>query len=328
MTRLSHIVRRGAALSAFAALLMTGAATAQDKVLVVVLPEAPVNLDACNANNTANGRLTRINIYEPLTVVSIDDGSIQPRLATSWEQVDPLTWVFKLREGVTFHDGAPFNAQAVITELTRTTNPDRNCKPVATAIDDLTVEIKTDVPVPILPTYMSTLVIGSPNQPMVEMATSPIGTGPYVWDGEDAGLEMRTKKNPNWWGEASNVESVRYIWRPDSLVRASMIEVGEADLTPDLAVQDATNPALDIPYIDAETTWLRIDTEVPPLNDIRVRQALNYALARRRRSEHPAHGAGRARPQRRDRPGKIHLRSGQGDGSAGGGEGRRRAGRH
>jgi peptide/nickel transport system substrate-binding protein len=59
-----------------------------------------------------------------------------------------------------------------------------------------------------------------------------------------------------------------------------MIEVGEADLTPDIAVQDATNPELDVAYIDAETTWLRIDTEVPPLDDIRVRQALNYAIDR------------------------------------------------
>src|SRR5699024_3666477 len=152
---------------------------------------------------------TRINIYEPLTVVSIVDGSIEPRLATSWEQVDDLTWRFQLREGVTFHDGAPFNAQAVITELERTTNPDRNSHTgqqyfrdfvlPPTAVDDLTLELKTDVPVPILPTYMSTLLIGSPNSPAVEMATTPIGTGPYVFDGEDTGVEIRTKKNPDWW---------------------------------------------------------------------------------------------------------------------------------
>src|SRR5690606_10908031 len=101
------------------------------------------------------------------------------------------------------------------------------------------------------------------------------------FDSEDAGVEVRTKKNPDWWGgEGSNVEAVRYIWRTDSIVRASMIELGEADLTPDIAVQDATNPDLDVPYLDAETTWLRIDTEVPPLSDVRVRRALNYAIDR------------------------------------------------
>lgn len=290
MTRLLNIVRIGVGLTAFALSLQAGAALGQDNTLVVVLPEAPVIFDACNANNTANGRITRINIYEPLTVVSPEGGEVEPRLATSWERLDDLTWRFALREGVSFHDGAPFNAQAVLTEIERTLNPDRNChtaqqyfrdfKITATAVDDHTLDIKTDVPVPILPTYMSTLVIGSPNQPMEEMATVPIGTGPYMFTGEDVGVEVRTARNPDWWGEPSNVEAVRYIWRADSVVRASMIEVGEADLTPSIAVQDATNPKLDIPYIDAETTWLRIDTEVPPLDDIRVRQALNYAIDR------------------------------------------------
>jgi len=115
---------------------------------------------------------------------------------------------------------------------------------------------------------------------MIDFATVPVGTGPYMWDGEDTGTEIRTKKNPDWWGEPSNVDAVRYIWRGESVVRGAMIAVGEADLTPDLAVQDATDPALDKPYIDAETLWLRIDTEVPPLNDVRVRRALNYAIDR------------------------------------------------
>ncbi len=62
--------------------------------------------------------------------------------------------------------------------------------------------------------------------------------------------------------QALNVDAVRYIWRTDSVVRAAMIDVGEADLTPDIAVQDATNSELDVPYLDAETTWPRIDTEI------------------------------------------------------------------
>lgn len=263
---------------------------AQDHTLVVVLPEAPVVMEACMGNNTVNGRITRINIYEPLTVISPIDGAVTPRLATSWERIDDLTWRFHLREGVVFHDGAQFNADAVLIEMQRTLNPERNChteqqffrgfKMTGAKIDDYTLDITTDVPVPILPTVISTLLIESPNEPQVDYTLVPVGTGPYMWDGEDPGTEIRTKKNPNWWGTPSNVDAVRYIWRGESIVRASMIEVGEADLSPDIAVQDATNPDLDKPFIDAETTWLRIDTEVPPLNDIRVRQALNYAVDR------------------------------------------------
>lgn len=282
--------RPGAALSALALAFAASPAPAQDNTLVVVLPEAPVVMEACMGNNTVNGRVTRINIYEPLTVVDPSSGAVVPRLATSWERVDDLTWRFHLREGVTFHDGAPFNADAVLTELKRTLNPDRNCHTeqqffrgfvlTGEKVDDLTVDLKTDVAVPILPTVMSTLLIESPNEPMVDYTLKPVGTGPYKWAGEDPGTEIRTVKNPDWWGEPSNVDAVRYIWRGESVVRASMIEVGEADLTPDIAVQDATDPALDRPFIDAETTWLRIDTEVPPLNDVRVRRALNLAVDR------------------------------------------------
>ena len=290
MTTLLGTVRRGAALSLLS-IMLGGAALAQSGPLVIVLPEAPVNWGSCFANSSPNARIGRINIYEPLTVVSTVDGSIQPRLATSWEQLDDLTWRFHLREGVKFTDGAAFNAAAVVTELERTVDPDRAChtaqqnfrdfKITGTAIDDLTVEFKTDVPVPILPTYLTQLAIGSPNQPAVEMATSPIGTGPYVFDGEDAGVEVRTKKNPDWWGGAgSNVDAVRYVWRGDSVVRAAMIAVGEADYTTNIAVQDATDPTMDVGYIDSQTTWLRLDTEIPPLNDIRVRRALNYAIDR------------------------------------------------
>jgi ABC-type transport system substrate-binding protein len=80
-------------------------AYAQNNALVVVLPEAPVAVEACNGNNTANGRVIRINIYEPLTVVSETTGQVEPRLATSWERTGDLTWRFHLREGVKFHDG-------------------------------------------------------------------------------------------------------------------------------------------------------------------------------------------------------------------------------
>ena len=89
----------------------------------------------------------------------------------------------------------------------------------AAAVDDLTVEFKTEVPVPTLATYLSTLLIGSPNQPQVEMATTPIGTGPYAFDSEDAGVEIRTKKNPDWWGGAgSNVVSRKRSLRTSPVI--------------------------------------------------------------------------------------------------------------
>ncbi|HTN64432.1 MAG TPA: ABC transporter substrate-binding protein, partial [Devosia sp.] len=240
--------------------------------------------------NTANGRILRNNIYEPLTTISHLGGEVLPRLATSWKRVDDLTWRFHLRENVKFHDGAPFDAEAVKREVERTVHGKMNCHTeqqyfqdfelTANVVDPLTIDLVTDHPVPILPTYMSTLLISSPNTPMTEFPKIPIGTGPYMFDGEEAGVDIRTKQNPDWWGTPSNVTNVRYIWRTESAVRAAMVKIGEADLAPDIAVQDADDPTLDKGYTDAETTWLRIDTEVPPLNDVRVRRALNYAVDR------------------------------------------------
>lgn len=76
------------------------------------------------------------------------------------------------------------------------------------------------------------------------------------------------------------VTSATYVWRQDSTVRAAMVASGEADIAFNIAVQDATDPKTDFSYLNAETTRLRIDVPIAPLNDIRVRQALNFAIDR------------------------------------------------
>ncbi|HTN63491.1 MAG TPA: ABC transporter substrate-binding protein, partial [Devosia sp.] len=80
-----------------AATLAVGPVMAQERTLVIVQSEAPVTMEACNGNNTANGRILRNNIYEPLTTISHLGGEVLPRLATSWKRVDDLTWRFHLR---------------------------------------------------------------------------------------------------------------------------------------------------------------------------------------------------------------------------------------
>ena len=100
-----------AAVAAMAVGATTGPAAAQDKTVTVVLSEEPEGLDGCNSNRSTVGRVAKQNIVETLTEINPKDGSITPRLATSWKKVDDKTWRFTLRKGVTFHDGAPFNAE-------------------------------------------------------------------------------------------------------------------------------------------------------------------------------------------------------------------------
>jgi len=284
---------RISAISTVAVLGMAFSATAradEHAAVTIVLSEELDLVEPCQASRSNIGRVIKQNVAETLTEINPLDGSIAPRLATAWEQVDDLTWRFTLRDGVTFHDGAALNADAVIYAIQRTMDETLDCE-VRTkffgnialepsAVDDLTVEIKTDSPVPILPTMMGTFTIVSPNTPMGEPTRDPIGTGPYTFESWAPGENIVLLRNPDYWGEAPAIEKATYVWRTESAVRAAMIATGEADIAANIAVQDATDPEMDFSYPNSETSRLRIDTTVPPLDDIRVRKALNLAFDR------------------------------------------------
>ena len=258
--------------------------------VTIVLSEELDLVEPCQATRSNIGRVIKQNVVETMTEINPIDGSITPRLATAWEQVDELTWRFTLREGIIFHDGAPFNADAVIYAIERTMDETLDCEVRTkffgnialspTAVDDLTIDIKTDSPTPILPAMMGTFLIMSPNTPKGEPTRDPIGTGPYVFDNWAPGENITLVRNADYWGEQPAVEEATYVWRSESAVRAAMISTGEADIAPNIAVQDATDPNMDFSYPNSETSRLRIDTTVPPLDDIRVRQALNLAFDR------------------------------------------------
>jgi peptide/nickel transport system substrate-binding protein len=271
--------------------LAPGLARAQDnRTLTIVLSDEPVSLDACSMDTSYNGRVVKQNIAETLTEIDPNDGSLKPRLAKSWEKVNDTTWRFTLQENVAFSDGAPFNAETAAGAIARTMDKALDCSTrqrffntlvlTPKVIDATTLEISANEPVPILPTQLGTLPIVSPNQPRDRLTNTPVGTGPYVLTRWDTGSEIVLTRNENYWGPQPQAASAKFVWRGESSVRASMVKIGEADFAPNIAVQDATDPVMDISYLNAETTWLKIDVEVPPLNDIRVRRALNYAVDR------------------------------------------------
>ena len=281
-----------AAAAVTAVLGVTGAlhsAQAQ-KIVTVVLSEEPEGLDGCNANRSTVGRVAKQNIVETLTEIDPKDGTIRPRLATSWTKVNATTWRFELRKGVKFHDGADFNATNASKAISRTMDSKLDCETRTKSFGDLklstkavgshTLDISANKPVPILPTRMGVVSLSSPNTRTDKLVLNPIGTGPYVFDKWTPGQEITLKRFNGYWGKKPVVEGARYIWRSESTVRAAMVEVGEADIAPNIAVQDATNPKMDFSYPNSETTRLRIDITQAPLNDKRVRLALNYAFDR------------------------------------------------
>lgn len=270
--------------------------------VTIVVPDEPVGLDGCNSDQGNMGRIIKNNVVESLTEISLD-GVVKPQLATAWAQVDDKTWRFDLQKGVTFHDGTPFNAEAAVAAINRTMATDSVAGKEAggpktglacrtrlkyfpalsitpKAAGEYTLEISADKPVPILPTQMSLVSLSSPKTPTDQLVRAPIGTGPYAFDHWTTGEEIVLKRNDKYWGAKPEVETAKYVWRSDSAVRAAMVKLGEADLAPIIAVQDADNLATDRSYLNSETTWLRIDTGVAPLSDVRVRKALTMAVDR------------------------------------------------
>lgn len=271
--------------------LSTGAvAQMNDKWITVVTQNEPPDLDPCNSSRSFQGRVLLQNIVETLLLKDPDTNELQPHLATSWEQVDEYSWRFKLREGVRFHDGEPFNAEALKYTFERTLAPGSTCGNRTKFFGDLKLEVipegehsvllKTDKPSPILPMRMSAMAISSPNHAMDEVSLAPVGTGPYRFDHWQSDQEIVLVRNEDYWGPKPVIEGARYISRGESALRASMVTIGEADIALNIAPQDANDAEHDYSYLNSETTYLRIDVSRPPLDDKRVRLALNYAFNR------------------------------------------------
>ncbi|MGF7206489.1 peptide/nickel transport system substrate-binding protein [Skermanella aerolata] len=254
--------------------------------ITIVLPEQPSNLEPCGSILTDVGQVLSQNITEPLTVIDPKDGTPQPKLATKWERVNDTTWRFHLRDGVKFQDGKEFNAEAVAFTLKRMTGGAFTCNNLAkfgsaklsvTPVDKLTVDIKTEKPEPILPALLSVAMMVSPATPADKAVNDPIGTGPYKLNTFTPQTVVLDRFD-GYWGKTPDIAKATYVWRGESSLRAAMVQTGEAQLTPTIAIQDATNPKTDFSYLNSETTAIRIDTEQPPLNDVRVRKALNLAI--------------------------------------------------
>lgn len=265
-------------------------AASEPGTVTIVLSAEPRNLDPGDSVLADEGKVLVKNILEPLTEISPTDSSVTPRLATSWKQIDANTWQLFLRKGVKFHDGADFNAEAVIFNIKRLYDKRidtrvkvkyfSNFKIETKALDSHTLTLTTDKPEPLLPSLLATLSIGSPNTPSDKLIRNPIGTGPYRFVKWDAGTQITLERFDGYWGKQPQVKKAIYIWRGESAVRAAMVAIGEADLTPDIAKQDATRRDTDYSYLNSETSHLIIGAWEPPLNDRRVRLALNYAVDR------------------------------------------------
>jgi len=235
-------------------------------------------------------------IFDGLTYVT-EAGVVEPFLATSWQQVDPLTWRFQLREGVTFSNGAPFTADAVVFAVQHLTRPDAAIDAIARELPGLesavaesptSVVIKTKRIEPLLPASLEQLLIVEPDHfkrvGKDGFAAQPIGTGPFMvktWGA--AKVELTAYKN-SW--RPPKVDALEIIALPETSTRVQAIESSQIDIAVALGYENmstleqsgATTNVSTTPSTLAVTFILVGLPPGHPLQDKRVRQALNYAV--------------------------------------------------
>ncbi|MGE5094416.1 MAG: ABC transporter substrate-binding protein [Betaproteobacteria bacterium] len=249
---------RLAALAAFAALLAAAAPPLQAGTLRYSSQGDITTLDP-HANNEGFTNAYLDAVYEPL-VTRGKDLQVEPCLATSWQRIDPATTRFKLRPGVKFHDGTPFTADDVVFTIERALSDTSNFKPYlagvkqARKVDDLTVDIVTDGPAPVLIGQLTEVRVMSRawstkhnvakpqdyrNKEETYASRNANGTGPYVVRSREADVKTVAVANSNWWGKREgNVDEVIYLPIKSDATRLAALLSGEIDFMLDPAPQD------------------------------------------------------------------------------------------
>ncbi len=177
-----------------------------------------------------------------------EDGTLQPALAESWEPAeDGMSWFLNLREGVTFHDGTPFNAEAVKYNLDRFLAmgdfEGEEPAPFAfllgqvnevEAVDEYTVQIHLDNVFAPIASHLSHSFIGMHSPDSLEaldageFVEAPVGTGPFSFVTWDRGDQIVMERNDDYWGGAPELDSVTFKFVPEAGSRVIMLETGEA----------------------------------------------------------------------------------------------------
>lgn len=258
--------------------------------LITVRPEEPPSLDWKDLTHEPQSWAV-FAVIEGLTDRDARTQEVRPALAESWTWDEANTWTFTLRQGVTFHNGEPFTAEAVVYTFERIADPDENAQLAQhlqnmesiTAIDDYTVEVKTIHPDPIFDRRISVIRIGAPQfsqENPDQLSTTLIGTGPYKFVEWVKGQHIKLTVNPDYWGEQPAIPNVTTLFRSDPTVRAAMVRTGEADLAWSINPEDIPTVEKVVQYPDLRTIAMRVDTtgQNPALADVRVRQAMLYAI--------------------------------------------------
>src|SRR4051812_41397933 len=283
--------------AAFAAMPLPSLAQGKKDSVVMGMTLEPPGLDPTNAAAAAIAEVTLYNLYETLTKIN-EDGSVSPLLAESWQaSADLKTYTFKLRKGVKFHNGQPFDSAAVKFSY------ERNAVPTSTNKDKSLYQAFEQVTAPDAETIVVVLKYSEPNLPFLlgqaggsivepksapTNVTQPVGTGPYTLGAWAKGSSITLTKWPDYRNAAAiklSKVTIRFIGDPAAQVAALLS--GDVDAYPRVAAarslaQFKADPRFNVLIGGSKAkTIVGINERKKPLDDVRVRRAILAAIDRK-----------------------------------------------
>ncbi|WP_274650612.1 ABC transporter substrate-binding protein [Paenibacillus humicola] len=265
--------------------------------LVVAIPSDPGGTWDPIDTFTVPWATVASNIFDGL-VERGEDLKLEPGLAESWTYKDPKTLEFKLRQGVTFQDGEPFNAEAVKFTFDRLLGPDGEKSPQRSnydsidkveVVDDHTVVFKLKAVDPVLITKLAgygAMIVPPKYYKEVgdeQFNVKPIGTGPFKVTDYVKDDHVTLEAYPEYWGGAPKLKKITYRYIPEATTRIAELQTGAVDIASSIPPSQAStiesDPNLTIQKAGSPTVSLiRFDVSQKPLDNVKVRQAINYAI--------------------------------------------------
>lgn len=257
---------------------------------------APRSLDPAHAFDTSSVAATT-EILDP--VIGLDaDGNLVPRLAESWDQVDPTTLVLKLRDGVTFWDGSPLTAEDVAWSLRRHLDPEvaSEMSYYFEFVDSIEATGPSEVTIRLTqadPRFIYTLQYALVMEKKYSLATKDLGgpkglvmgTGAFEPESFSSATGVTMTRNDDYWGEKPKAQRLEIKVIPDSETLRLAIQSGDVDGTFQLPIEKAASwdkmSDVGITYAPGMvTTMLTLDVSKPPFDDVHARRAVAYAVDR------------------------------------------------
>ncbi|EEX47894.1 ABC transporter substrate-binding protein [Jonquetella anthropi] len=273
--------------------LFAGAAWAKGDTLTVANIYDAKSLDPVASNDVASAGVC-IHIYDNLLTIT-NDNKLVPQLATKWEQIDPKTFKFYLRQGVKFHNGEPFTANDVVYTVNRAKSDvgaamKQYTDPIDSVekIDDYTVVFHLKYPYTPFVMTLTHMWGGIVNKKAVEAAgdsygMNPVGTGAFKFVSWAKNDRITLERNDDYWGDKPAYKTLVMRSISEDNSRTIALESGDVDIAYQISPMDIQrveeNPDLEIHRVNTTSiTYLGMNCSKKPLDDVRVRQAIWYAL--------------------------------------------------